>query len=174
MKAAREVVEGSEKEQYARLWDYCNELLKCNPGSTCQVGVDRPDLSFPPRFHKIYIGFDALKRGILAGCRPLIGLDGCFLKGYYGGILLAVVTQDGNNAFYVISYAIVEQETKETWTWFLSKLFEDIGDPRTHGWEFISDMQKVIVLSCYLLIFISACLVNDAVPKIQKALKKQV
>ncbi|PKI37101.1 hypothetical protein CRG98_042500, partial [Punica granatum] len=34
------------------------------------------------------------------------------------------------------------QETKETWTFFLTRLFEDIGHPSVHGWEFISDMQK--------------------------------
>ncbi|PKI56827.1 hypothetical protein CRG98_022785 [Punica granatum] len=74
--------------------------------------------------------------------RPLIGLDGCHLKDYYGGQLLTVVAQDGNHSFYVIAYAVVEQETKETWIWFLTRLLLDIGDPVFHGWEFMSDMQK--------------------------------
>jgi len=43
----------------------------------------------------------------------LIGLDGCFLKGYYGGQLLSVVGQDGNNQIYVIAYAIVDVENKD-------------------------------------------------------------
>ncbi|XP_031374160.1 uncharacterized protein LOC116188837 [Punica granatum] len=90
----------------------------------------------------MYICFDASKRGLLAGCRPLIGLDGCFLKGYYGGTLLAAVTQDPTHAFYVIAYGVVERETKDNWSWLLRMLLEDIGDPREHGWEFISDMQK--------------------------------
>jgi len=30
-------------------------------------------------------------------CRPIIGLDGYFLKGRYGGGLLTVVGQDGND-----------------------------------------------------------------------------
>lgn len=143
LRIAREVVEGSEKEQYAKLWDYCNELGRSNPNSTFLVGVQRPNLSFPPVFDRLYIGFEATKRGVLVGCRPFIGLDGCFLKGYYGGTLLAAVTQDGNNAFYVIAYDVVEQETEDTWMRFLNNLFEDIGHPRFQGWEFISDMQKV-------------------------------
>ncbi|PKI50818.1 hypothetical protein CRG98_028813 [Punica granatum] len=142
LKIAKQMVEGSEKEQFAKLWDYCEELRKTNPSSTFQLGVVRTDLSFPPVFDRLYIGFDATKKGMLAGCRPLIGLDGCFLKGYYGGTILAAVTQDGNQSFYVIAYAVVEQETKNTWGWFLRRLFEDIGDPKTQGWEFISDMQK--------------------------------
>jgi hypothetical protein len=52
---------------------------------------------------KYYIGFKV-------GCRPLIGLDGCFLKGYYGGKLLSVVGQDVNNQIFVIAYAIVDVE----------------------------------------------------------------
>ncbi|PKI45828.1 hypothetical protein CRG98_033835 [Punica granatum] len=74
------------------------------------------------------------------------GLDGCFLKGYYGGTLLVAVSQDGNHSFYVIAYviayAIIGQETKDTWSWFLTRLFEDIGHPKDVGCEFISDMQK--------------------------------
>ncbi|XP_031390677.1 uncharacterized protein LOC116203150 [Punica granatum] len=139
---AKEFIEGSEKDQYTKLWDYCEELRRNNPGSTLQLGVERPDLSFPARFDKLYICFDATKRRAMRGYKPLIGLDGCFLKGYYGGQLLAAVTQDANHAFYVIAYAIVGQETKETWTFFLTRLFEDIGHPSVHGWEFISDMQK--------------------------------
>lgn len=142
MHIAREKIEGSEKEQYAKLWDYCAELRRSNPGSTLQLGVDRPSIELPPKFDRLYICFDATKKGALSGCRPLIGLDGCFLKGYYGGTLLAAVTQDANQSFYVIAYGIVEQETKDTWTWFLVRLLEDIGHPNTHGWEFISDMQK--------------------------------
>ena len=73
----------------------------------------RPPELFPI-FDKFYVCLDACKRGFLDGCRPLIGLDGCFLKGYYKGGLLVVVAQDGNNAFYLIAFAIVESETKES------------------------------------------------------------
>ncbi|PKI56793.1 hypothetical protein CRG98_022819 [Punica granatum] len=51
-------------------------------------------------------------------------------EGYYGGQLLTVVGQDGNQHFYVIAFAIVDRENREVWKWFLSKLLEDIGDYR--------------------------------------------
>lgn len=34
---ALDLVEGSHKEQYAALWDYCNELKRSNPGSTIMI-----------------------------------------------------------------------------------------------------------------------------------------
>jgi len=95
----------------------------------------------------------ASKVGFLAGCWPMIGLYGCFLKGYYGGQLLSTVGQDGDNGFYPIALAVVETESKDTWSWFLEKLLDDIG-PYYHGrcWSFITDRQKVIyfcILSHY-------------------------
>ncbi|PKI39652.1 hypothetical protein CRG98_039979 [Punica granatum] len=80
--------------------------------------------------------------GFKAGCKPLIGLDGCFLKGYYEGQLLSTVAQDGNQHFYVIVIAVVEQESRDTWSWFLTNLLADIGQYSDNGWNFISDQQK--------------------------------
>ncbi|KAI4346115.1 hypothetical protein L6164_013194 [Bauhinia variegata] len=81
---AKEIVEGSEREQYSKFWDYCNELLDKNPGSTVQMSCLRPSLELQPHFDRVYVCFEACKRGWLECCRPFIGLDGCFLKGYYG------------------------------------------------------------------------------------------
>ncbi|XP_061348984.1 uncharacterized protein LOC133294346 [Gastrolobium bilobum] len=78
----------------------------------------------------MYICLDACKKGFKAGCRPLIGLDGCFLKSYYEGQLLSAVGEDANKQFYVIAYAVVDSETEKNWKWFLTLLQEDLGD---HG-----------------------------------------
>ena len=53
---------------------------------------------------------DACKRGFLAGCRPLIGIDCCYLKGTTEGQLLVAVGKDGNDNIFPIAYAIVEIE----------------------------------------------------------------
>ncbi|XP_072084358.1 uncharacterized protein [Arachis hypogaea] len=78
---------------------------------------------------------------------PLIGLDGCFLKGYYGGQLLSAVGQDANNHFLVIAYAMVSNECKDTWGWFLSILKQDLEDCTELGLNFISDQQKGLALA---------------------------
>ncbi|RYQ96300.1 hypothetical protein Ahy_B08g092005 isoform C [Arachis hypogaea] len=83
LKAARKIVEGDEIAQYGLVWDYANELLTSNPGSTIQVSVI-PMPESPPMFDHFYVCLDACKRGFKAGCRPLIGLDGAFLKTLHG------------------------------------------------------------------------------------------
>ncbi|KAK5812288.1 hypothetical protein PVK06_027715 [Gossypium arboreum] len=50
----------------------------------------------------------ACKNGYRVGCRRIIGLDGCFLKGYFGGYLLVAVGIDTNSGIYLITYAAVE------------------------------------------------------------------
>nr|GLL33706.1 cell division cycle protein 27 homolog B isoform X2 [Ipomoea trifida] len=47
-----------------------------------------------------------MKRGFLDGCGPIIGLDGCFLKGVMKGELLAAVGRDLNNQMYPIAWTV--------------------------------------------------------------------
>ena len=44
-----------------------------------------------------------------------MGLDGCHLKGPYGGVLLGTIGMDANLQFFPLAYAIVEIEDSETW-----------------------------------------------------------
>ncbi|XP_052108715.1 uncharacterized protein LOC127741122 [Arachis duranensis] len=144
LKAARKIVEGDKIAQYGLVWDYANELLTSNPGSRVQVGVI-PMPESPPLFDRFYVCLDACKRGFKAGCRPLIGLDGAFLKTLHGGQILTACGQDANNHIFVIAYAIVNVENKDNWQWFLELLHSDLGDYREHKWCFISDMQKGLI-----------------------------
>ncbi|KAL9686599.1 hypothetical protein QQ045_030992 [Rhodiola kirilowii] len=43
---------------------------------------------------------------------------------------------------FPIAWAVCEAESKETWTWFLHNLINDIGISVEHSWCFISDQQK--------------------------------
>nr|XP_016485384.1 PREDICTED: uncharacterized protein LOC107805815 [Nicotiana tabacum] len=54
--------------------------------------------------------------GFKAGCRKIVGVDGCWLKGaMYGTQLLTAVGLDANNNIFPIAYAVVEKETRDTW-----------------------------------------------------------
>ncbi|XP_072077955.1 uncharacterized protein [Arachis hypogaea] len=117
LKVAREVVIGNAREQYGKLRDYLNEIHKSNPGTTTLVEIIPHRISFS-LFDRLYISLDASKKGFKEGCRPFIGLDGCFLKGYYGGQLLSAVGQDANNHFFIIAFAVVPNKCKDTWKWF--------------------------------------------------------
>jgi hypothetical protein len=97
----------------------------------------------------------ACKQGFLASYRPMICVHACLLKGKRGAQLHAVVARDATDDISPIAYAICESKTRDTWTWFLKTLLDDIGYPRDHMWSFMSDHQKVIfnVLSCALTKF---------------------
>jgi hypothetical protein len=90
---------------------------------------------------------DACKRGFLEGCRPLICLDGCYLKTKYGGIMLTAVGIDPNDCIYPIALAIVEVESLANWKWFLENLKADLGIENTYPWTLMTDKQKVS--NCY-------------------------
>ncbi|KAL8555093.1 hypothetical protein ACS0TY_003045 [Phlomoides rotata] len=83
---------GTVGEHYAYLRPYCAELLRVEPEGRFEFLLDDHG-----QLERFFVGFSALKQGFLAGCRLLLGLDGCFLKTFLGGTLLTVVAKDGNN-----------------------------------------------------------------------------
>ena len=147
------IVDGSFKEQYKRIYDYAHELLKCNPGSTIKIKVENDNDE--AIFQRFYSCLKACKDSFVFR-RPIIGLDGCFLKGKYGGELLSVVGRDANDQLLPLAYAVVEVENKETWTWFLELLIGDLGGIDVCGtMTFMSDQQKVCLIYVQ---FINFCL----------------
>ncbi|PRQ36663.1 putative transposase, mutator type, MULE transposase domain-containing protein [Rosa chinensis] len=97
----------------------------------------------------MYICLGAMQRGFKAGCRPILGLDGCHLKSAYGGQLLSAVGLDPNNTTYVVAYAMVEMESKDSWDWFLRLLSKDLNiTGEGNGFTFISDKQKGLLPAC--------------------------
>lgn len=132
----------SMKGEYSKVYDYQLELLRSNPGSTVVVYLN-PEFE-DQVFERFYVCFDACKKGFLAGCRKVIGLDGCWFKGSNTGQLLCAIGRDANNQMYPIAWAAVATETYDSWYWFLGLLQKDLninigGD----GWVVISDQQKV-------------------------------
>ncbi|CAI9265615.1 unnamed protein product [Lactuca saligna] len=138
---AMTIIDGKLTEHYARVWDYCHELLRSNPGSTVQVGVTvNPDQT--TYFHMMYLCFKAIKEGWKIGCRRVIGLDGSFLKGTCKGELLTAIGRDANNQVYPIAWAVVDIENKANWKWFLELLTEDLNLLDGGGFTVISDQHK--------------------------------
>ncbi|KAL0316886.1 UNVERIFIED_CONTAM: hypothetical protein Sradi_5566800 [Sesamum radiatum] len=109
------------------------------------------------KFKKIYVCFSALKQGFLGGCRPIIGVDGCHLKGPHGGVLLTVVGVDPNNNLYPIAYAVVQRENRDTWEWFLTVLKQDLDISWDEEYTFMSDKQKGLIQAFLAVFPNSAC-----------------
>ncbi|XP_017426246.1 uncharacterized protein LOC108334825 [Vigna angularis] len=89
---ASDNVDGSFKDQYKRIYDYANELLGRNEGFTVKVKVE--DTGSEPIFKRFYTCLKACKDSFVS-CKPIIGLDGAFLKGKYGGDILTAVDLGG-------------------------------------------------------------------------------
>jgi hypothetical protein len=83
-------------------------MLSTNLGSSAYVSKDG---AF---FQRMYICLDACKKGFKSGCRPILCLDACHLKGAYGGQLSCAIGLDGNDDMFPIAYVLVEAETRES------------------------------------------------------------
>ncbi|KAK8612678.1 hypothetical protein V6N13_092789 [Hibiscus sabdariffa] len=123
------------KEQYKKLYDYLAELRSSNPGTTTILQLNETV------FERLHICMQAMKDGFKAGCRPIICLDGCHLKGYYGGHLLPAVGMDANDSLYPLAFVVVEVES-ESWCWFLERLMTDFELNNSHHISFMTDRQK--------------------------------
>ncbi|XP_039130213.1 uncharacterized protein LOC120266636 [Dioscorea cayenensis subsp. rotundata] len=134
---ALRIIDGDEKSQMSRLYDYRLELLKTHPGSTIIINCTDEGV-----FQAFYVCLAPLREGFLAGCRHFVSLDGCFLKGVYGGQLLCAVGIDANDCIYPISWAMVSKENKDNWKWFLEILAQDLRITDSRHWAFMSDRQK--------------------------------
>ncbi|KAF7150533.1 hypothetical protein RHSIM_Rhsim02G0213500 [Rhododendron simsii] len=140
---ALDEIEGNHAMAYKLLPTYAHEVRRSNPGSLVKINVERLTPTSNPMFQRFFIAFDAMISGFKAGCRPFIGLDGCHLKGPYGGVLLAAVALDANNGLFPIAIAIVEKEGRDSWEFFIDHLQTVIGaGTEAKPWTFMSDMQK--------------------------------
>ncbi|KAK8576535.1 hypothetical protein V6N13_032456 [Hibiscus sabdariffa] len=136
---ALEQIMESQKQQYVKIYDYLSELKQTNRGTTTICYLNE---CF---FQRMYVCMQACKNGFKAGCRPIISLDGCHLKGYYGGHILAVVGIDADDCIYPIVYACAESECGQSWAWFLDILKDDLDIFNSYHISFMSDRQKGLV-----------------------------
>ena len=140
---ARKMIEGSLNDHYHWLPAYVAELKARNTRSTFVMVNERDNLDSSLRFKRLYVCFKPVADGFKAGCRKVIGLDGCFLKTIAKGLLLSAIGKDGNDQMYPISWAVVEGENENSWKWFIELLMENLEIVDGNGWTIISDQQKV-------------------------------
>ncbi|KAL7608557.1 hypothetical protein Lser_V15G12744 [Lactuca serriola] len=143
---AMNLIEGTLIEHYEKLWSYGEEIRRRKPGSTVKIDVQcmRDGLTY---FSKFYVCFANVKSDWLEGCRKVLGIDGCFLKGACNGELLCVVGRDANNHIFPVAWGIVCVEIKENWMWFLELLRDDLKLGMGTGFTLMYDQHKGLMVA---------------------------
>ncbi|XP_026458270.1 uncharacterized protein LOC113358799 isoform X2 [Papaver somniferum] len=141
-----EKINGSYDESYKLIPSLCEMIIRTNPGSVAKFTYGRNDNCFD----SVTICFDAPMKGFINGCRPIVGLDGCHLKGKYGGCLLSATSLDAQNGLVPLGIMICRNECFENWYLFLKDLKPGLVDHRLQL-NFISDRQKGLLEAVALL-----------------------
>jgi MULE transposase domain len=138
-------INGSYEEGFKAVPEYCKNIESTNPGSVIELCSTSEN-----KFQRVFICYSASASGF-AHCRPLLGLDGTYLKSKYQDILLSSTGVDAKGCLFPLAYAVVDAENDENWKWFLQKLREviQLHIPRVvldaNAITFLSDRQKGLV-----------------------------
>ncbi|XP_020245220.1 uncharacterized protein LOC109823351 [Asparagus officinalis] len=108
---------GDDDETYDSLRLYESMEHATNLGS--RVVIDADD----GRFRRLFISYNTCIEGFIAGCRPLLFLDGTFIKDRYRSILLSATGYDGNQGLFPLAYCVCDPENEVNWKWFLQGLW---------------------------------------------------
>lgn len=75
------------------------------------------------------MSFRAYWKGFLSGCRPYLAVDATSLNERFRGQLVAACATDAHNWLFLVAYGVLEEESTDSWTWFLQNLLQVIGFP---------------------------------------------
>nr|XP_027083942.1 uncharacterized protein LOC113706268 [Coffea arabica] len=133
---AIDILYGDWPTSISQLPTYIQELQRSNPGTV--VVWDHHPSSTPSNiiFDYIFWAFAPAIQGF-RHLKPVICVDGTFLKGPYRGKLLVAVGFDANGSLFPLAYALVDEENNRSWHWFMRLL-------RIHV---CGDMQNICIIS---------------------------
>ncbi|XP_050233550.1 uncharacterized protein LOC126682035 [Mercurialis annua] len=106
-----DLTRGNPAESYQLLPSYLHALKTTNPGTVTELETREN------RFLYVFISLNASIKG-WGFCKPIIVVDGTFLKAAYGGTLLTAATQDAANKIFPLAFCVVDSENNESWEWF--------------------------------------------------------
>jgi hypothetical protein len=133
----------THQEHFSRIWDYQAEIFRTNPGTKFEIEtIPGPTIGSLQRFYRLFICFKSQKDSWKQTCRPIIGIDGAFLKWDIKGHLLAATGRDGDNRIVPIAWAVVEIQNDDNWDWFVRQLSESLDLQDGRSVAIISDKQS--------------------------------
>ncbi|KAL7210660.1 hypothetical protein ACSBR1_032090 [Camellia fascicularis] len=87
---------GDHSVSFDQLRWYSDAVMEYNSGSYINLNFDEHNTH---HFNRLFISFKACMDGF-NHCRPLLFLDGTFLKGRFKGNLVVATGKDGNQGYY--------------------------------------------------------------------------
>ncbi|KAL6350436.1 hypothetical protein AAG906_004387 [Vitis piasezkii] len=99
--------------------DIRNKYSVQNPGTITNIVTNVDN-----QFKYLFMAFGACIFRFRASIRPVIAVDGTFLKSKYLGTFFMVYS---NNQIYPLAFGIGDSENDASWEWFLTKLYNVIG-----------------------------------------------
>ncbi|XP_009604249.2 uncharacterized protein [Nicotiana tomentosiformis] len=106
---ALEFLRGHPADSYSRLPSYLYILEKTYPGSVVKLQKSEDDC-----FLYVFVALSTSIKG-WEHCRPVVVVDGTFLKSAYMGIMLTASTMDATGIILPLAYAVVDSENDASW-----------------------------------------------------------
>ncbi|XP_016504615.2 uncharacterized protein LOC107822579 [Nicotiana tabacum] len=119
---ALQFLKGHPTDSYSKLPSYLYILEKTYPRSVVKL-KKTDDGCFLYIFVAICTSISGWKY-----CRPVIVVDGAFLKSAYKGIMLTSSTIDAAGTILPLAYAIVDSKNDTSWKWFFEQFKHAYGE----------------------------------------------
>ncbi|KAH0773349.1 hypothetical protein KY290_010486 [Solanum tuberosum] len=146
-KRAFEKVYGTWEGSFAELPRFMEALKHFNPGTIVEWKIERRVDVIADVFNYVFWTFKSCIDEFVF-CRPVISIDGTHVYGKYDIKLLIAIATDGNGSILPLAFAIVANESMETWSLFLDHLHLHVVKGRSDV-ALISDRHCEILLSVY-------------------------
>ncbi|XP_049405378.1 uncharacterized protein LOC125868848 [Solanum stenotomum] len=146
-KRAFEKVYGTWEDSFAELPRFMEALKHFNLGTIVEWKTEQRVDVIEDVFNYVLWTFKPFIDGFVF-CRPVISIDGTHVYGKYDIKLLIAIATDGNGSILPFAFAIVANESMETWSLFLDHLHLHVVKDRRDV-ALISDRHHRILSSMY-------------------------
>ncbi|KAH6760242.1 hypothetical protein C2S51_017191 [Perilla frutescens var. frutescens] len=120
---AIQMVYGDFDKSYAQLPAFLHTLQLMNPRTVIDM-----EITSDGRFKHSFFALGACVNAFIQYARPVLVIDGTYLKGKNKGVLFVLVTKDGNEQILPVAVGLGPIENDESWIWFLAHLHMALGD----------------------------------------------